>query len=61
MGQKELHLQQVGIWYKLYNFLMKILAEQALKTVILGGENDSSSSGVQISNYPPWDGVDSNE
>ncbi|CAJ2628641.1 unnamed protein product [Trifolium pratense] len=36
MDQRELHLQHPGICYKLYNFITKTLASQALKTVTLG-------------------------
>lgn len=52
MEKKELHLEHVGICYKLYNFIMKILAAQALKTVTLGRTSHygSSSIGVPISN-----------
>lgn len=61
MDQKELHLQHAGICYKLYNFIMKIMAEQATKTVTLGKQNGPSSIGVPISNNPPCEGVNSNE
>jgi len=52
MGQKELHLEHVSICYKLYDFIMKILTAQALKTVTLGRSSNygSSSVGVPISN-----------
>ncbi|GAU21385.1 hypothetical protein TSUD_32140 [Trifolium subterraneum] len=36
MDQRELHLQHLGICYKLYNFITTTLASQALKTVTLG-------------------------
>ncbi|AES61308.1 hypothetical protein MtrunA17_Chr1g0191431 [Medicago truncatula] len=36
MDQRELHLQHLGICYKLYYFITKTLASQALKTVTLG-------------------------
>ncbi|QHO45458.1 hypothetical protein HN51_014641 [Arachis hypogaea] len=39
MDQRELHLQPLGICYKLYNFIIKTLASQALKTVTLGRPN----------------------
>ncbi|KAK7269292.1 hypothetical protein RIF29_22015 [Crotalaria pallida] len=45
MDQRELHLQHLGICYKLYHFITKTLASQALKTVTLGHtQHDSSSS-----------------
>lgn len=36
MDQRELHLQPLGICYRIYNFIMKTLVSQALKTVTLG-------------------------
>ncbi|CAL5208551.1 unnamed protein product [Lathyrus oleraceus] len=36
MDQREFHLQHLGICHKLYYFITKTLASQALKTVTLG-------------------------
>ncbi|KAK2456488.1 hypothetical protein QL285_003849 [Trifolium repens] len=44
MDQRELHLQHLGICYKLYNFITKTLASQALKTVTLGCSTRYSST-----------------
>ncbi|KAE9618984.1 hypothetical protein Lal_00047202 [Lupinus albus] len=44
MDQREFHLQPMGICYKLYHFIRKTLASQALKTVTLGGPPHNSSS-----------------
>ncbi|XP_019428088.1 PREDICTED: uncharacterized protein LOC109336135 isoform X2 [Lupinus angustifolius] len=44
MDPREFHLQPMGICYKLYHFIRKTLASQALKTVTLGGPPHSSSS-----------------
>ncbi|WJX85465.1 hypothetical protein P8452_67915 [Trifolium repens] len=76
MDQRELNLQHVGICYKLYNFIMKTLVAQTLKTVTLGTSSNygsRSSIGVPISNatqrdsnkmarlVTPCGGVNSNE
>lgn len=44
MDQRELHLQHLGICYKLYYFITKTLASQALKTVTLGCSTRNSST-----------------
>lgn len=45
MDKREFHLQPMGICYRLYHFLTKALASQALKTVTLGcSRRDSSRS-----------------
>ena len=56
MDQRKLHLQHVGIFDKLYHFIMNILAAQAMKTVTLGHPSHYSSSSIDdqvlISNAP---------
>ncbi|MED6135209.1 hypothetical protein PIB30_044128 [Stylosanthes scabra] len=44
MDQRECHLQPLGICSKVYNFITKTLASQALKTVTLGRSTRASSS-----------------
>ncbi|XP_020201840.1 uncharacterized protein LOC109787697 [Cajanus cajan] len=48
MDQREFHLQHVGICNRLYHFLTKVLASQALKTVTLGHSKRQSSSSTAI-------------
>ncbi|TKY61462.1 hypothetical protein E2542_SST11313 [Spatholobus suberectus] len=45
MDQRELH---PGICYKLYLFIMKTLASQAMKTVTLGGSSHYGSSSTEV-------------
>ncbi|GAU11549.1 hypothetical protein TSUD_345400 [Trifolium subterraneum] len=73
MDQRELNLQHVGICYKLYNFIMKTLVAQTMKTVTLGTSSNygsrSSIEGVPTSTradkmvrlVTPCGGVNSNE
>ncbi|CAJ2631592.1 unnamed protein product [Trifolium pratense] len=72
MDERELNLEHVGICYKLYNFIMKTLVAQTLKTVTLGTSSNSSRSstgGVPTSTkadkmvrlVTPCGGVNSNE
>ncbi|KAJ1417094.1 hypothetical protein SESBI_16780 [Sesbania bispinosa] len=44
MDQRELHVQHLGICYKLYHFIMNTLAAQACKTVTLGRSNSHYGS-----------------
>ncbi|MED6108683.1 hypothetical protein PIB30_026375 [Stylosanthes scabra] len=46
MDQRECHLQPLGICYKVYNFITKTLASQALKTVTLGRSTRCASSSI---------------
>ncbi|KAL2325463.1 hypothetical protein Fmac_024521 [Flemingia macrophylla] len=48
MDQTEYHLQPMGICNRLYHFLTKALASQALKTVTLGRPRHKSSSSTAI-------------
>nr|KYP71256.1 hypothetical protein KK1_010505 [Cajanus cajan] len=45
MEQRELHL---NICYKLYHFIMKTLASQAMKTVTLGARSHHGSSSTEV-------------
>ncbi|KAK7344216.1 hypothetical protein VNO77_13575 [Canavalia gladiata] len=48
MDQRAFHLQPTGICYKLYHFITKTLASQALKTVTLGRSKHHSSTSTAV-------------